>query len=162
MARRKSNDGGSKIKARDLQGMKYFKAIRPLLASLHEIGTDRDRAGNRDLHMDEYCVLVLLWMFSPILTSLRGLQQSSNIKQIQKKLGVGRASLVSLSESVSIFDPEPLKQIADTLAAQVPEASPSQLDAIPHQLTAVDGSVFQTAVRVAALAWLPRRIANAG
>ncbi|MBI1246836.1 hypothetical protein GC197_03200 [bacterium] len=141
MARRKSNESKTKLKAGDLQRLKFFKKIRPMLASLRGIGAQRDRAGNRDLHMDEYCVLVLMWMFNPILTSLRGLQQASTIKQVQKKLGVGRASLGSLSESVSIFDPEPLKQIAATLAAEVPAAAPSKLDAIEHQLTAVDGSV---------------------
>ena len=51
--------------------------------------------------------------------------------------------------------PRRLKQIAATLATQVPAADPSKFDAIGHQLTAVDGSVFKTAVRVASLAWLP-------
>ncbi len=46
------------IKARDLQGLKFFNRIRPMLNSLHGIGTQRDKAGNRELHMDEYCVLV--------------------------------------------------------------------------------------------------------
>jgi hypothetical protein len=143
------------IRASDLQGLKFFKKLRPLLESLHEVGTKRDKAANRDLHMDQYGVLVLMWMFNPILNSLRGLQQASTLKDVQKKFGVGRASLGSLSESVSIFDPEPLKQIAATLATQVPAADPSKFDAIGHQLTAVDGSVFKTAVRVASLAWLP-------
>ncbi|WP_146115622.1 MULTISPECIES: hypothetical protein [Pirellulaceae] len=56
MTRRKSGELKGQLEARDLQGMKFFKSIRPLLASLHEIGTERDRAGNRDQHMDEYCV----------------------------------------------------------------------------------------------------------
>ena len=131
--------------------------MRPLLDSLHRQGTERDKAGNRDLHMDQYCVLVLMWMFNPILTSLRALQQASTLNDVQKKFGVGRASLGSLSESVSIFDPEPLKQIASALATEVPSAKSSRFDVIGKQLTAVDGSVFKTAVRVAALAWLPAK-----
>lgn len=102
--------------------------------------------------MDQYGVLVLMWMFNPILTSLRRLQQASTLKDVQKKLGVGRASLGSLSESESVFDPDPLKQIAASLATQVPAAEPSKLNAIERQLTAVDGSVFKTTVRVASLA----------
>lgn len=145
------------ITARDLQGLKFFKRIRPLLKSLHGIGTQRDKAGNRELHMDEYCVLVLMWMFNPVLTSMRGLQQASTLADVQRKFGVGRSSLGSLSESVSIFDPEPLKQIAATLATEVPSADPSKFDVIGKQLTAVDGSVFKTAVRVASLAWLPSK-----
>ena len=52
---------------------------------------------------------------------------------MQKKFGVGRASLGSLSESVSIFDPERLKQIAATLATEVPSAEPSRFDVIGKQ-----------------------------
>ena len=107
--------------------------------------------------MDQYCVLVLMCMFNPILISLRGLQQASTHADVQKKFGVGRASLGSLSESVSILDPEPLKRIAATFATEVPTADPSRFDAIGKQLTAVDGSVFKTAVRVASLAWLPSK-----
>jgi len=145
------------IDAKDLQGLKFFKKVRPLLKTLHGIGTQRDRAGNRDLHMDEYCVLVLMWLFNPILTSLRGLQQASELESVQRKFGVGRASLGSLSESVSLFDPEPLKAIAEQLTRQTKDADPSRFDVVGQKLTAVDGSVFNTAVRVARLAWIPRK-----
>ena len=144
------------IEASDIQGLKYFDKLKPLLARLHDIGTERDKAGNRELHMDEYCILQLLWMFSPILTSLRALQQASELDNVRKKLGVGRASLGSLSESVSIFDPEPLKEIAAELAAQLPQPSQGAFDQIGKTLTAVDGSVVETIVRVARLAWLPK------
>lgn len=154
-----ASDSSSKptIKASKLQGLKFFQHIRPLLNRLHDIGTERDKANSRNLYMDEYCVLVLMWLFNPILTSLRGLQQASDLAEVQSKFGVARASLGSLSESVSIFDPEPLKQIAAALATEVPSADPSKFDVIGKQLTAVDGSVFKTAVRVASLSWLPSK-----
>jgi hypothetical protein len=56
------------IEPSDIQGLKYFDTLKPLLSRLHDVGTARDTAGNRNLHMDQYCVLLLLWMFSPILT----------------------------------------------------------------------------------------------
>jgi hypothetical protein len=145
------------IDAKDLGGLKFFKKVRPFLETLQSVGTERDKAKQRDLTMDQYGVLVLMWLFNPILTSLRGLQQASQLESVQKKFGVGRASLGSLSESVTIFDPEPLKQIAATLATKVQSADPSRFDVIGKQLTAVDGSVFKTAVRVASLAWLPSK-----
>lgn len=145
------------IDANDLSGLKFFKKVRPFLDTLQDVGTARDKAKRRNLTMDQYGVLVLMWLFNPILDSLRGLQQASKLEAVQKKFGVGRASLGSLSESVTIFDPEPLKQIAATLATEVPSAGASRFDAIGKQLTAVDGSVFKTAVRVAALAWLPSK-----
>lgn len=144
------------IEASDIQGLKYFDKIKPLLARLHEVGTERDKANNRDLHMDQYCLLVLMWLFSPILTSMRALQQASELDKVQKKLGVGRTSLGSFSESVSVFDPEPLKQIAAELADQIPQPNQGRFDSIGKTLTAVDGSVVDTIVRVARLAWLPK------
>jgi hypothetical protein len=144
------------IKPSDIQGLKYFDKLKPLLARLHEVGTERDKANNRDLHMDEYCILVLMWMFSPILTSMRALQQASELDKVQKKLGVGRTSFGSFSESVSVFDPEPLKQIAAELADQIPQPGQGRFDSIGKTMTAVDGSVVDTIVRVARLAWLPK------
>ena len=43
-------------------GLKYFDRLTPLLKPLHEVGCDRDRAGNRILHDDDYCQRVLLSM----------------------------------------------------------------------------------------------------
>ncbi|MEO2027509.1 MAG: hypothetical protein ABGZ23_16670, partial [Fuerstiella sp.] len=54
-----------------------------------------------------------------IVSSLRGLQQASELKNVQKKLGCARASLGSLSEAASVFDPECLKEIVGELAGQL-------------------------------------------
>lgn len=150
------SDRRQKICAEDVQGLKYFRHLQPLLQRLRDVGTQRDRAGNRQLSMDQYCTLLLLWLFSPLVDSLRGLQQASELDKVRKKFGVGRSSLGSLSESVRIFDPEPLRAIAEELSHQVPEAGSSRFDAVGQRLTAVDGSVINTVVRVAQLAWLPK------
>lgn len=149
-------DGERKLRDHDIQGLKYFRKLQPLLARLHEVGTKRDVAGNRDLHMDQYCTLILLWLFSPLVDSLRGLQQASELDKVRKQFGVGRSSLGSLSESVTIFDPEPLKAITQELSQELPAASPNRFDVVGQRLTAVDGSVINTVVRVAKLAWLPK------
>lgn len=140
----------------DIAGLKYFRKLQPFLARLHEVGCERDVAGNRDLHMDQYCTLILIWLFSPLVDSLRGLQQASELEKVRQKFGVGRASLGSLSESVTIFDPEPLKQIAAELSQQVPGPKSSPFDAVAQPIVAVDGSVIDTVVQVARLAWLPK------
>src|SRR5947209_9046752 len=41
------------IAADDLQGFKYFGMLRPLLDRLREVGTQRDRAGNRELFFED-------------------------------------------------------------------------------------------------------------
>jgi len=38
--------------------------------------------------MDEYFIIELLWMFSPLLTSMRAMRQGSELDKVQKKLGV--------------------------------------------------------------------------
>jgi len=145
-----------KIRAEDVQGFKYFKALRGLIERLHLVGTARDKAGNRDLHMDQYCTLILLWFFSPVVDSLRGIQQASELDKVRKHFGVGRASLGSLSEGVAVFDPEPLKKIAQELFDQLPDVSAGRFDVVGQTLTAVDGSIVETLARVARLSWLPK------
>ena len=147
----------NQVEERDIQGLKHFSKIRKLLKSLHEMGCDRDRANNRNVHMDEYCLGVLLYMFNPTITSLRGIQQASELRNVQKKLGIKRASLGALSESVSVFDPEPLKQIAVDLAAKVPGQSSDDFSQVKQTITAVDGSVVDTLGRIAELAWVPKK-----
>ena len=39
-----------KIRPEDIHGLKYFKALQGLIERLHFVGTQRDKAGNRDLH----------------------------------------------------------------------------------------------------------------
>ena len=68
------------IQESDIVGLKYFDQLAPLLERLHHDGCERDTAGNRTLHYDEYCMLLLLYMFNPVVSSLRGIQQSSELK----------------------------------------------------------------------------------
>jgi Transposase DDE domain len=143
------------IDPKDIQGLKFFKVLRPFLKRLHDVGKERDRAQNRQLHMDQYCTMVLLWLYSPVVDSLRGLQQASQLKKIQKRFKLPQSSLGSLSESVRVFDPEPLKQIAAELAGHLPEpVVPQKLKGLTKTLVAVDGSVFHVLARIARLAWI--------
>ena len=129
-----------KITERDLKGLKYFELLNPLLEGLHECGTQRDLAGNRILHYDQYCSLVLLFYFNPIVDSLRGIQQASQLEKIQKTLGCERASLGSLSEAARVFDSKLLRELIPKLAEQVlPTARGKDAKAL-QGLIAVDGS----------------------
>jgi hypothetical protein len=142
------------LSARDLAGFKYFERLAPLLGRLHEVGCARDRAGNRDLHYDHYCLLVLLALFNPTLRSLRALQQASTLKKVQRQLGCPRTSLGSLSEAVAVFDPTRLEGIIGELLQEVPRARSLHPGQIPHVLTAVDGSVVRTLASLTAAAYL--------
>lgn len=145
----------STIRDADIVGLKYFDRLLPLLERLHDVGTQRDRAGNRTLFFDHYCAYILLFLFNPIVTSLRGIQQASELKRVQKKLGCPRTSLGSLSEATQVFDPEPLKQIAAELAGQLqPLAQDRSFPEVKHLVTAVDGTVVKTLSRVVEAAYL--------
>jgi len=145
----------SKIRESDIVGLKYFDRLMPLLERLHDVGTERDRAGNRTLFFDSYCSYILLFLFNPIVTSLRGIQQASELKRVQKKLGCPRAALGSLSEATAVFDPEPVKQIAAELAQQLqPLAGDRRFPEVKHLVTAVDGTVVQTLSRLVQAAYL--------
>ena len=144
-----------KIKEHELQGFKYFKAISEILESLRDVGCDRDLAGNRILHMDQYVSLLLLHMFNPICTSLRSLQQASELNKVQKKLGVPRASLGSLSEASTVFDSQRMLEIIEQLGEQLkPIAHHDKLKDLPGILTAVDGTLLKCLPKIAWALWI--------
>jgi hypothetical protein len=142
------------IREEDVQGLKYFRKLWPLFERLHEVGCGRDKAGNRELFMDQYCALVLLFMFNPCVRSLRALQQASELANVQRKLRCGRASLGSLSEATDVFDPERLREIIGELAQQVQPMRRVGGAHLDQLLVAVDGSVVKTLSTIAEAAYL--------
>src|SRR3990170_1248378 len=92
------------IRDDQLQGFRYFTKFLPVLDRLHDQATARDRAGNRVLHFDQYLALQLVFFFNPIVTSMRGLVQASQLKKVRQELGVLPTSLGSFSEAGSVFD----------------------------------------------------------
>ena len=143
-----------KIKDSELQGFKYFKPISGLLESLHDASCQRDRAGNRTLNMDQYMSLLLLYMFNPICTSLRAVQQASELKKVQRKLGCSRASLGSLSEAATVFDSALMQQIVTGLADQLkPISNHAKLNDLAGILTAVDGTLINALPKMTWALW---------
>lgn len=137
------------VEAREVTGLKYFDVLAPLLERLHEVGCERDRAGNRQLHYDQYCMLVLLYFYNPVVSSLRAIQQASELKKVQKKLGCSRASLGSLSEATRVFDPEALRGVVADLADQLePLHRDARLKQVRHTLMLVDGTLLTALPRM--------------
>ena len=135
-----------------LQGFKFFKKLRAMLDHLHDHATQRDRAGNRVLHYDQYIALQLLFFFNPVVTSMRGLVQASTLKKVQQKLGVSPTSLGSFSEAGSVFDAQLLKPIISELGAQLkPLPHDARLNNLPGILTAVDGTELSALAKLAGL-----------
>jgi len=148
-----ANKRRPEVREKDLQGFKYFDRLFPLLDRLHEVGATRDQAGNRELFYDQYTLLILLFFFNPIITSVRGLQQASSLAKVQKLLGVSRVSLGSFSEAAGVFAAEPLREIVQELAARaVPLQHGHEAEAL-RELNAVDGSLLPALPRMMWALW---------
>jgi hypothetical protein len=141
------------VRAPDVRGIKYFDLLMPLLDRLHDIGCVRDKAANRQLFFDQYAILLLLYFFSPIITSLRGLQQACDLDKVQRLLGIRHVSLGSLSEATEVFDAASLRQVVQELAQRaLPLEHGTAAEAL-RELTAVDGTILPALPRMAWALW---------
>ena len=143
-----------RLTEQNIVGLKYFDELLPLFKRLHDDGCQRDKAGNRELHYDQYCLMVLLYLFNPICSSLRAVQQASELKNVQKKLGCGRAALGSLSEAATVFDPERLIGIIGELSDRLPRSlhdarsRDEKLNGLAGTLTLVDATLITAMPRI--------------
>jgi len=144
----------AEIREKDLHGFKHFKLLLPVLEKLHFERCRRDKAGNRILHYDQYAALILLYFFNPIVTSLRGIQQASQLKKVQRLLGCSRSSLGSLSEAAHVFDAALLRGIIGELVEQLPpvKGNPA-FDDIKTVLTLVDGTLLPALPKLVQAMW---------
>ncbi len=133
-----------------LQAFKHFKKLRRMLDGLHGAACQRDRAGNRKLHMDEYMALLILAMFNPMLDSLRSLQEAADLKKVRRQLGVSRFSLGSFSEASRLFDSSLVEPIIAQLLGELQDLPHDpRFDEIQQVMTLVDGSVLRAVSRMA-------------
>jgi hypothetical protein len=134
-----------------LRGFKYFKVLSSILQRLH---SEKDHH-NRKLYFNQYIALFLFYFFNPIVTSLRAIQQISELKKVQKVLGVKRTSLGSLSEASYVFDSQLITPIIQQLAEQaIPLETDPKLKVIEKQLVAVDGSLLPALPKMLWALWL--------
>jgi hypothetical protein len=130
-----------KIKSVQLEGFKYFKVLAGMLESLHDAACGRDRAHNRILHMDQYITLLLMYMFNPVCSSLRAIQEASDLVKVQRVLKVPRAALGSLSEAARVFDSDLLVGLIGHLVERLkPVRHDVRLSDFDQIITLVDGS----------------------
>ncbi len=149
-----ANRRKKRIEERDLKGFKHFKFLNPILERLHHAAGQRDRAHNRTLHYDQYIALILLYFFNPVVTSLRGIQQASQLAKVQRKLGCPRAALGSLSEAARVFDADLLRGIIGELVDELPTLQGNkELNDIRGIITLVDGTVLSALPQLVQAMW---------
>ena len=143
-----------------VNGFKYVRLVDTLLQALHEVGTERDRAGNRQLFYDQYATLLLLYFFTPTVTSLRGVQQRSALRKVQQRWGVPRTGVSTLSEAATVCDAALLQDViselalrAWTQAAQGHAAVSNREQELLRDLVAIDGSLLPALPRMVWAVW---------
>ena len=134
-----------------LRGFKYFKVLSPILQRLHSEKSHH----NRELYFDQYIALLLFYFFNPVVTSLRAIQQVSELKKVQQVLGVKRTSLGSLSEAGNVFDSQLIAPIIQELADRaIPLEKDPKLKSIEQMLVAVDGTLVPALPKMLWALWL--------
>jgi hypothetical protein len=127
------------IREEDIQGFKYLDSFFKTLTRLRDVKNHQ----NRKLHYDQYLALLLLYFFTPVLTSLRGIQQATTLEKIQKRLGIKKTSLGSLSEASQVFDAKLLNPLLKELVEQtLPREKDPELKQIQQLIRAVDGTLL--------------------
>ena len=154
----KNAKGESPVPA--VQGFKYVRLVGTLLQALHDAGTERDRAGNRQLFYDQYATLLLLYFFTPTVTSLRGIQQMSELSKVQQRWGVPRTGVSTLSEAATVFDAALLQDVISELAlrawTQASQGNPAlgaREQELLRDLVAIDGSLLPALPRMVWAVW---------
>ena len=139
---------------RNLRGLKYLDKLLPLFDRLHDVGTRRDKAGNRKLHFDQYCA----WSCCPSST------RSSAPSAPCKPPACSSRSDASSAARGPPWARFPRRSRSSTRSGWR-RSSPSCWDEAPPShgvgkehvrrvLTAVDGSVVKTLASLAEAAYL--------
>jgi Transposase DDE domain len=135
---------------KDVVCLGHLQRAFKLVDRLHDVGCERDVAGNRQLFFNDYVKLVLLYTWNPLIDSIRRLQEVSRLPKVAKALGIKPFSLGSFSESVRVFEPERLGEILVELGGQItPGPRDPRLKEFKDAITLVDGSVVRALARLA-------------
>jgi hypothetical protein len=139
--------------------IKLLTRVLPLLDRFHDVGTERDSAGNRRLHYDEYTKLILVCLCTPLIDSVAALQRAAEFPALAEKLGVPRFSRSSFSEAPAVFDPAMLQEVIRELVGELrPLPQDPRLKDLHHLLTLVDGTLLAALPKLAETYYRSKRV----
>lgn len=136
-----------------VEGAAMLRRVFPMLGVLANSGTQRDKAGNRQLLFSQYAALILVGLFNPVLNSARALVAASGLKKVRQLTGGRKVSLGSFSEATSVFEPALLEGLIRQLRQEAHQQrglariqgrsrAGGLSDQLIERLIAVDGSVL--------------------
>lgn len=138
------------LRDKDVVCLGHLQRAFDLVDRLHDVGCQRDVAGNRQLFFNDYLKLVLLYTWNPLIDSVRRLQEAVGLPKVAKALGIQSFSLGSFSESPRVFEPQRVQEILVELAGQItPGTRDPRLKEFKDAITLVDGSVVRALTRLA-------------
>ena len=104
--------------------------------------------------------MLLLYFFTPTVTSLRGVQQLRTLAKVQQRWGIRRTALGSLSEAATVVEAALLQDVISELAlrawTRAPQGNPALLQgdlAWVGDLVAIDGSLLPALPRMVWAVW---------
>jgi hypothetical protein len=109
------------IGEKDLQRWRLIKRFQAVLAEEVQkrgglTGTWAD--ARRELNLEDYVGLFLFGLFNPVVETMRGLCEASELGRVQREVCGRAVSLGSFSEAQAVVDPELLKGVLQRLAAE--------------------------------------------
>lgn len=135
-----------RIRNHEIVGHRVLQPLEFWLRQLHQLPAH----GNRDLQADHLLVAHLVAFLSPALKGLRHIEEVFNHRAVRRRFGLPRVPKSTLSDAQAVFDPQLLDAIIADLRTRVPTLPHDpRLDELLNTLTAVDGTFFAMAPRVA-------------
>jgi hypothetical protein len=143
----------AKFTAKDLGHFRVLREFRECLGRVvEEHGSHPSfKDSKRLLDIGDYLGLLLFGLLNPVARSLRGLNQASKIKKVQKDVCKRPASLGSLSEAQHLVDLEILEKVFEELSGQLCEAQERDTTKKPRKVEewlAHDSSVWSALPRM--------------
>jgi hypothetical protein len=103
---------------------------------------------------------LLRYCFTPTVTSVRGIEQVSELAKVQRRWGVGRTALSTLSDAATVFDAALLQDVISELALRAWTQAESGHAAVGareqellRDLVALDGSLLPALPRMVWALW---------
>ncbi len=129
-----------------LDGRRLILRIEDHLRHLHA----QPAHGNRSFFYDQLVIAHLLAFFNPLLHSLRSIEDVFELPAVRRRFGIRAAPKSTVADAQRLFDPQLLQPIfADLQQRAQLQPHDVRLDQLTRQLTAVDGTFFAVAGRIA-------------
>ncbi len=140
----------------DLRHFDFIKTFQKQFDALESLRTKTksELSSNREFFARDYFSLFLFYFINPTITSMRGLCEVSHMEKTQRGVCSRSVSFGTFSESQSIFDPKPLKQIVKKLSKKFhPTYGDSRIQMAVKELIATDGTIIKALPRMPWALW---------